>query len=187
MQASGLTLAKPGYDFAYTEDNVEVFRGMRAAAEIPGWDRTGRPDPAAQAEDTRYAIETLLFKTRTPAHFVLGMAADGTKEDISNWSRWYPEQQTQLLAVAWLPASTDRAKLFTYMKGRFFGALPQRLTNETHFDKTVWWAMAARNVGDTTATQQLINRLQAYRPATAAYNVGLNGHACRILADAIGQ
>ena len=49
MQPTGLTLAKPGYDFAYLEDNVEVYRGMAAAAKIPDWDRTGRPDPAWQA------------------------------------------------------------------------------------------------------------------------------------------
>jgi hypothetical protein len=87
MQSNGLTLAKPDYDFAYLEDNVEVYLGMVAAANIPYWDRTGRPDPAWQAEDTRYAIETLLFKTRTPAHYVIGMASDGTIEDISNWKR----------------------------------------------------------------------------------------------------
>jgi len=120
MQSNGLTLAKPGYDFAYLEDNVEVYLGMVAAANIPYWDRTGRPDPACQAEDTRYAIETLLFKTRTSAHYVIGMASDGTIDDISNWKRWYPEQQTQLMAIAWLPANADRTSLFTYMKTLFY-------------------------------------------------------------------
>ena len=185
MQSNGLTLAKPDYDFAYLEDNVEVYLGMIAAANIPYWDRTGRPDPAWQAEDTRYAIETLLFKTRTPAHYVIGMASDGTIEDISNWKRWYPEQQTQLMAIAWLPANADRTNLFTYMKGRFYTSLPLRIKNETNFDQIVWWAMAAQNVVDTAAARFLIDKLIAYTPAAASYNVGLNGHACRILADSI--
>ena len=185
MQPDGLTLAKPGYDFAFLEDNVEVYRGMVAAAEIPSWDRTGMPDPAWQAENTRYAIETLLFRTRTPAHYVIGMASDGTVEDISNWKRWYPEQQTQLMAIAWLPANADRINLYSYMKGRFYRSLPGRITDETQFDQIVWWAMSAQNIGDTTAAQQLVDRLTAYKPAAASYNVGLNGHACRILADSI--
>jgi hypothetical protein len=187
LQSNGLTLAKPGYDFAYLEDNIEVYHGMVAAANIPGWDRTGRPDPAEQAEDTRYAIETLLFKTRTPAHYVIGMASDGTIEDIANWKRWYPEQQSQLMAIAWLPSNADRINLYTYMKSRFYRALPVRITNETQFDQTVWWAMAAQNCGDIPAERQLIDRLIAYKSTAALYNVGLNGHACRVLADAIGK
>ena len=88
----------------------------------------------------------------------------------------YPEQQTQLMAIAWLPANADRTNLFTYMKGRFYTSLPLRIKNETNFDQIVWWAMAARF---------LIDKLIAYTPAAASYNVGLNGHACRILADSI--
>jgi hypothetical protein len=45
--------------------------------------------------------------------------------------------------------------------------------------------MATQNVGDTTATRLLIDKLIAYTPTAASYNVGLNGHACRILADSI--
>ena len=45
--------------------------------------------------------------------------------------------------------------------------------------------MSAQNIGDTTAARSLIDRLTAYKPAVASYNVGLNGHACRILADSI--
>jgi len=41
MQFNGLTLVKPDYDFAYLEDNVEVYLGMVAAANIPYWDRPG--------------------------------------------------------------------------------------------------------------------------------------------------
>jgi len=185
MLPNGLTLAKPGYDFAYLEDNVEGYRGMIAASEIPSWDRTGRPDPAEQAEDTRYAIETLLFKSRAPMHYVIGVASYGMSEDISNWKRWYPDQQAQLMAVAWLPLSADRTGLFNYMKGRFYSALPGMISNETQFDKIVWWAMAAQNVGDAAAARQLAGKLIAYKPIAAFYNVGLNGHACRVLADMI--
>jgi hypothetical protein len=187
MMPNNLTLAKPGYDFAYLEDNVEVYRGMVAASNIPGWDRSGRPDPAWQAENTRYAIETLLYKTRTPAHYVIGMASDGTIEDISSWKQWYPDQQAQLMAIAWLPISADRVNLYNYMKGRFFTSLPLKIRNEDQFDKSVWWAMSAQNVGDAAAGNQLVSRLIAYRPAVASYNVGLNGHACRILADSISR
>ena len=101
------------------------------------------------------------------------MASDGAIEDISNWKRWYPEQQTQLLTIACLPANADRINLFTYMKGRFYASLPLRIKNETHFDQIVWWAMAAQNVGDTAATRLLIDKLIAYTPAAASYNVGL--------------
>jgi hypothetical protein len=45
--------------------------------------------------------------------------------------------------------------------------------------------MAAQNVGDTAATRLLIEKVIAYTPTPASYNVGLNGHACWILADSI--
>jgi hypothetical protein len=47
--------------------------------------------------------------------------------------------------------------------------------------------MAAQNLGNIPVGRQLIDRLIAYKSAAALYNVGLNGHACRVLADAIGK
>jgi hypothetical protein len=185
MQPDGLTLAKPGYDFAYTEDNIEVYRGMIAAAAIHGWNRTGRQDPAYQAENTRYAIESILFETRIPAHYSIGITLEGTVEDISKLNNWYPDQQVQLMAIAWLPATTDNIKLYTYMKKHFYGALPLRIANEDQLDQIVWWSMSAQNMTDPTIAQQLISRLTGYTPKTPFYNVGLNGHVCRILADSI--
>jgi len=185
MQPDSLTQAKPGYDFAFLEDNIEVYRGMIAASEISSWDRTGLQGPADQAENTRYAIETLLFMSRNPIHYAIGIAGDETIEDISSLKYWYPDQQIQLMAVAWLPSSADRVRLYNYLKGRFYYALPGRISNESQFDKIVWWAMAAQNMKDTSAERQLTSKLISYNPASPPYNVGLNGHACRVLADAI--
>src|SRR5208283_2545360 len=36
MQSYNLTLAMPGYDFAFLEDNAEGYRGLVAASEIQG-------------------------------------------------------------------------------------------------------------------------------------------------------
>jgi hypothetical protein len=73
------------------------------------------------------------------------------------------------------------------MKSRFYKALPVRITDETQLDQTVWWAMAAQNLGDISAERQLIDRLIAFKSVAALYDVGLNGHACRILADVSGK
>lgn len=184
MTPRGLTYAKPDYKVMYLMDNVEVLRGLRDAATLAK--SAGDTKLAAQsklrADKNQAAIGAELWDEKSAAYF-MALQPDGAKQTMTD--NWYPGVMSQLMAIAWLPASTRNAALYEKLRAQYGAMIPSRITNEDELDKTVWWTMAAQNANDGLTFNNGIAALCDFDAVSkSVYNVALLGHACRVLAAA---
>lgn len=182
LQADGLTWAKPGRRVKYLMDNVEVFRGWRSARWIAH--SLGRGSEAAewerQAHRTLAAIDRWLFLPRE-GWYAWALHEDGTRE--SGLSQWYPDVMAQLMAIAWLPASTRRKRLFAQLQ-RQFAPMWQTAMESGDVGALVWWGMAAMGAGDRAFAQRVVHRLaESGAKDAAAAGLAVWGHVLRLCSE----
>jgi hypothetical protein len=177
--ADGLTFAKPGWPLKYLMDNVEVFRGLQAAAHLA--QTTGRVESArrweALAQQTLASIET---KLGTPSGYAVSLNSRGRADTAV--SNWYPGVMAQLMAVAWLPPSEKRSELYFRLKEEAFN-VPVSLNTPGEAEANLWWAMAGQNVGDQKLVDECFLRQSSYEQR-GLYNLtaGHDGHRLRLWA-----
>ena len=159
-QENGLTIAKPDYPVCYTMDNVEVWRGLRAAGALK------------EADATLAAIERALWE-ESASCYRIAVQTDGGKQS-ADLTQWYPGQMAQLLAIAWLPISERRRALYR----RLPKALPKSASSEGDVDRLIWWGFAAQTVGDS-ATLTVVRRALTSLP-DSLYNTAFYGHILRL-------
>ena len=159
-QPNGLSIAKPTYPVMYTMDNVEVWRGLRAAAEVADrlGDRQEGTDLASDGRATEAAIARLLWDPARQCYRV-GIQTDGGK--MEGLSKLYPDVLANLMAVAWLPASDRNRGLFRRLKDRFGSQIPASVQAPDDSDWLVWWGLAARGAGDKEFEATMKQRLLA--------------------------
>src|SRR5579875_43649 len=191
LRGDGLTMAKPNYLAMYTMDNVEVYRGWVAAAQLA--QRMHRADLAHSyrklAEATLHAIDTLLWAhdTRGGGHFLIGIQPNGAKFEVKQPMVWYPDQMAQLMAIAWLPKSGRTCGLYSALCREEL-KLPSIIITEDELGYVVWWALAAETVGDRPTLSRILQLLIAVpKTLPVAMDEGLEGHVCTILAHALTQ
>jgi hypothetical protein len=180
MQPNGLTLAKPDWPVMYTMDNVEVWRGLKAAARLAK--RCGSPGLAkewqAMADRCAAAIASDLWDTGLASYYI-GIQPDGGR--MKGLAAWYPDVMANLMAIGWGPSSSRHATLYRRLKTDFAVTLPASVSSEDDLEHAVWWGFAAKASKDTAV-------LQSIRAAMAAFtgpvsNPATLGHAIRLVAD----
>lgn len=181
-QSDGLTWARPDYPVKYLMDNIEVYRGLTAAAEVAR--RIQRPSESSdwqqRAQRTYTALTTLLWLPNQQ-HYAWGLHANGALE--TRLSEWYPDVMAQLMAIAWLPLTSRHETLYQRLKTQFY-TLPPTLPDNAAVERAVWWGMAAQRVGDTTTLDDIRNRLLAVDLRRRnLYPLSLYGHMARVLID----
>lgn len=111
MEEDNLTWAKPQWHIKYTMDNVEVFQGYSAAAQIARV--LGRTEDFAafadKADKTREAVlGELYFADADPPRFSVGK--DNGGEIFGGWEVYYPDGMANDFVLAYLlPAGDERA------------------------------------------------------------------------------
>lgn len=179
-QSDGLCWSRPDYPVKYLMDNVEVYRGLQAAAQIA---RVLRQDSDSQqwrqlAAKTRMAIETLLWYNAGGYYAWARHQNDALETRLSEW---YPDVMAQLMAIAWLPVSARRQTLYQTLKAQFY-SLPPSLNTNLDIEKAVWWGMAARTIGDSSAITEIQDKLlHVDLRRRQLYPVSLYGHLIRVL------
>lgn len=178
MQPNGLTLAKPDWPVMYTMDNVEVWRGLKAAARLAK--RCGSPSPAAEwqamADRCAAAIAGDLWDASLSSYYI-GIQPDGGR--MKGLAAWYPDVMANLMAIGWGPSSTRHGALYRRLKTDFAATLPATVSSEDNLEHAVWWGFAARASKDAATLQSLRDRMGAYTgPVT---NPATLGHAIRLL------
>jgi hypothetical protein len=178
-QPDGLTWARPDYQVKYLMDNVEVYLGLRAAAQSarvmrdPKWSLWEK-----MASQTRGAIETALWLD-SQQYYAWALHPNGARE--TRLSEWYPDIMAQLMAIAWLPPTERHRTLYARLKAQFY-ALPPNLSTNLEVEQAVWWGMAARAVDDTPTLSEIIDRLlRLDLRRRQLYPVSLYGHLIRVL------
>ncbi|GBC92988.1 hypothetical protein HRbin15_01471 [bacterium HR15] len=179
-QSDGLCWARPDYPVKYLMDNVEVYLGLQAAAQIA---RVLRQDSDMQqwrqlASKTLMAIETLLWYD-AGGYYAWARHQNNALE--TRLSEWYPDLMAQLMAIAWLPSSSRRQILYQTLKAQFY-SLPPSLTTNLEIEQAIWWGLAARAAGDSStlsAIQDKLLRVDLRR--RQLYPVSLYGHLIRVL------
>lgn len=179
LQDDGLTWAKPGYRVKYLMDNVEVVRGWQSASWLA--QATGRRADAQElkklGERTLQAIDGILYHDGR-GYYARAMHENGVLEH--RLERWYPDVMAQLMAVAWLPASATRKRLFAHLHRQFRETWENALETGA-VGVLVWWGMAATGAGDRTFAQRIALKLAEEQtlsrpqPSPAEY-----GHVLRI-------
>jgi hypothetical protein len=184
-QKNGLTTATPKWPVMYTMDNIEVLRGLRAAARIatPLRQTTDAKRWSALADQTEAAILRDLWDTKSGCYLV-GLQTDGGT--MNGLRKWYPDVMANLMAVGWLPASALNTTLYRRLAAKFSqkadSGIPTAVQNEGDLERLVWWGFAAQTAKDTARWQHIkaaliavdYKRLAVTNPATL-------GHVCRLL------
>lgn len=190
QQANSLTLAKPKYPVMYTMDNVEVYNGWRAAAELAralGFKKQAADYAASGAKVLRAIYAFLWTKVGEVGHdhFLLGMQQNGKPVEVQEPMRWYPDQMAQLLAIAWLPKCAQTKGLYSWLQKSYL-EIPSGDLSGPQVEPLVWWALAAERMEDKRTLHLLLNRLAGidYR-VMPIEDGGLCGHICAIFADAL--
>jgi len=191
LQGDGLTTAEPNYPAMYTMDNVEVYQGWVASAQLA--QKMHRADLAhiygRLAKATLHAIDTLLWvhDNRGGGHFLIGIQPNGASIEVKQPMVWYPDQMAQLMAIAWLPKSSRTFGLYSALcRGEL--KLPSIIITEDELSYVVWWALAAETVGDRPTLSRILQLLIAVpKTLPTVMDVGLEGHVCTILAHACEQ
>lgn len=182
LQANGLTLAKPGWPIAYTMDNIEAMRGLRAAARMAAV--TGHPADAAawgqMASRMEASIATNLWDTGQAAYLV-GIQSNGARFAAQN--TWYPGLMADLMAVGLGQDSSRNRNLYQRLIAEDAATIPARAATENDVEHLVWWGYAARSAGDQPRFEKIQAELSTAmaKPLPVA-NTALLGHVCRLLA-----
>lgn len=157
LQPDGLTWAKPSYRVKLLMDNVEVYRGWRAAALLA--QQRGRVSEVQalqrSAERTLNAIEERLF-LQERGYYAWAMHENGIRE--SELNSWYPSVMAQLMAVAWLPPNERRKRLFGWLRQQWSHSW-QQAVEQADLAVLVWWGMAAVGAGDFSFALQMCRPL----------------------------
>lgn len=161
-QTNGLTIAKPDYPVCYLMDNIEVWRGLRAAGAL------------AEAEQTLQALERELWDEQARCYRI-AVQPDGGKHPAT-LTQWYPGQMAQLMALAWLPKTPRRRELYRHLSAT--RRLPKSGATEDAVDQLAWWGLAAQNQDDSELLKQ-IRHASKTLPKTL-YNTALYGHLLRL-------
>lgn len=153
LQPDDLTWAKPSHRVKFLMDNVEVYRGWRAAARLARMANRHAQGEAMeqQAQRTLRAIEKHLFLPNA-GYYAWAMHGDGVREQ--EIKEWYPSIMAQLMAVAWLPPAPHRKRLFAWLRQQG-KPLWQRALDQADMAVAVWWGMAAIAAGDYPFSQQV--------------------------------
>lgn len=181
-QADGLTYARPDYPVKFLMDNVEVYRGLRAAADLARYSkRTSEAEWwRLRAQRTHQAILNDLWLP-SQGHYAWAKHSNGTLE--TRLSEWYPDIMAQLMAIAWLPLIPRHESLYTTLKARFYN-LPPTLNDNLAVEKAVWWGMAAKATGDLDIVNEIRTKLLAVDLRRRnLYPLSLYGHMARTLLD----
>ncbi|MEJ5252311.1 MAG: hypothetical protein HPY54_14420 [Chthonomonadetes bacterium] len=185
LQEDGLTWAKPGYRVKYLMDNVEVVRGWQSAAWLAqtAGHRTEAQRLKKLGERTLQAIDEILYHNGK-GYYAWAMHENGVHE--TRLERWYPDVMAQLMAIAWLPPSATRKRLFAYLHRQFRERWESALeTGDAGV--LVWWGMAATGAGDRAFAQRIALKLAEEQtlsrpqPSPAEY-----GHVLRICGHVLG-
>ena len=182
LQTNGLTLAKPGWPIAYTMDNIETTRGLRAAARMAAL--TGHPADAAawghMASRMEASIAANLWDTGQAAYLV-GIQSNGARFAAQN--TWYPGLMADLMAVGLGRDSSRDRSLYRRLIAEDAATIPARAATENDVEHLVWWGYAARTAGDEPRFETIQAELATAmaRPPPLA-NTALLGHVCRLLA-----
>lgn len=181
LQPNGLTLAKPEWPVMYTMDNVEVWRGMKAASRLAL--SAGKNDSAdawaALATRVEVAIERDLWDA-VRGSYRIGIQLDGGK--MEGLEKWYPDVMANLMAIGWGKPSARHPALYALLLERFGTNLPTVVRSEDDLDVLIWWAFAARARADKPRFAALASRLAAFDPAVVTVNnPALLGAVCRLL------
>lgn len=181
-QSDGLTWARPDYHVKFLMDNIEVYRGLNAAAEVAR--RIPHPSDASdwqqRAQRTYNALTTLLWLP-SQQYYAWGLHTNGALE--TRLSEWYPDVMAQLMAIAWLPRTSRHETLYQRLKTQFY-TLPSTLPDNAAVERAVWWGLAAQQVGDTATLTDIRDKLLALDLRRRnLYPVSLYGHMARVLID----
>ncbi|HEU5395922.1 MAG TPA: hypothetical protein VFV81_02055 [Verrucomicrobiae bacterium] len=178
-QTNGLTLAKPGWPIAYTMDNMEVWRGLRAAAQWAAL--SGHAQDATHwnviAGKVQAAIGNQLWDAQRE-NYAVGLQTNGARIFAGN--EWYPGTMANLMAIGWQDFSGRNAAVYRRMLGRDALRIPVAVKTEADWERLVWWGFAAAAAGDEQGWHAIQARLAAADPALIR-NPALLGHACRLL------
>jgi len=181
MQPCGLTLAKPDYAVMYTMDNVESLLGLRAAASLYKalGDARASQDAGREADNMEAAIGASLWNEPAGCYRI-GIQPDGGK--MEGLTDWYPDVMANLMAVAWLPASSRHQALYRKLVAQF-GGWSKGIATVDDLEHAIWWAWAARGAGDRAALERLIQFLGSFeRLCSDGLEPGLLGHVARLCA-----
>ncbi|MCS7300635.1 MAG: hypothetical protein NZ556_03675 [Fimbriimonadales bacterium] len=181
-QPDGLTFARPDYPVKYLMDNVEVYRGLKAAARIA--QRLRRYSEAdswkQRAQRTHQAIGNALWLPGRE-YYAWAKHADGAME--TRLSEWYPDVMAQLMAIAWLPRSPRHETLYATLKTQFY-TLPPTLHDNAAIERALWWGMAAHTLRDSATLNDIRTKLlRVDLRRRNLYPLSLYGHMARVLAD----
>ncbi len=181
-QSDGLTYARPDYPVKFLMDNVEVYRGLQAAAKLA--QRVRRHSDAdawrQRAQRTYNAILNDLWLAQQ-GHYAWGKHPNGALE--TRLSEWYPDLMAQLMTIAWLPRTPRHETLYATLKARFYN-LPPSLNDNAAVEQAVWWGMAAKTIGDTATLSDIRAKLLAIDLRRRnLYPLSLYGHMARVLLD----
>ena len=183
LRPDGLTLAKPGWPIAYTMDNVETARGLRAAARLAAG--TGHPVDAVAwsraASRMESAIGANLWDDRQN-DYCIGLQSSG--QQIMAPDGWYPGLMADLMAIGLGPDSTRNRKLYERLLVGHVAAIPSKAATEADLEHLVWWGYAARTAGDTPRFEEIQMELATVNPRHLYIgNTALLGHVDRLLAE----
>ncbi len=159
-QANDLTTARPGWPVLYTMDNIEVLRGLRAAAALAGalGDAAWQRELESTAARTAQAIGRELYD-ETRQIYGVGVQTNGAK--MKDKGEWYPFVMANLLAVAQLPPAERQCELFAKLQREYAAMMPGELRTAADWDRLIWWGYAARGVGDSKLQAEISKRLAA--------------------------
>lgn len=107
--ADGLTWAKPDYRIKFLEDNIEVYAGLKQAAEF--FQKIGNPAKAAEAKKQAEQIGKKLprYWNEDKGRYAVAIQANGMLDDVLKQENVvtqkleaYPNGQAQLFAIAFI-------------------------------------------------------------------------------------
>lgn len=132
------------------------------------------------AERTLQAMDEALWQ-EGKGYYAWAMHESGVRE--TRLDRWYPDVMAQLMAIAWLPPSARRKRLFAHLRQQFRETW-QNALGKGDVSVLVWWGMGAIGAGDRAFAQRITLKLaeeqvlQPSEPNPAEY-----GHILRILSS----
>lgn len=182
LQPNGLTCARPGWPVMYTMDNIEVWRGLNAGAEMAGalGDVAWQRELAERAARTGQALGRELFDEARQVYRV-GVQTNGAS--MKDKGDWYPWVMANLMAVAELPSAPRQRGLFEKLQREHAAMMSSELRTAEAWDRLIWWGYAARGVGDARLHAAIVERLRtaaALLPTVS--NPATLGRLCLVLA-----
>ncbi|MGC8843795.1 MAG: hypothetical protein ACP5QS_07630 [bacterium] len=153
LQEDNLTYAKPNYPVKYLMDNVEVWRGINDAVRIAnalGYEQDEKVFHSL-AKEMLKSIEEKFWDEENHCYasalYPLGLRERGLRD-------WYPQQMANLMAIAWLPFSEKRQKLYLMMKEKFPPG------EESDIEKLIWWGMAGKGAKEEEDVEDYLKKIE---------------------------